>query len=58
MSQTSFVCTQMVSSIETVASPSDGLASHPGHLLGGGDLTPMQRCSQHILQSLQTGLLL
>ena len=34
------------------ASPSDGLMSYTGHLLGTG-LTPLQRCSQCIQQSHQ-----
>ena len=35
-------------------SPSDCLVSYPGHSLGGG-LTPLQRCSQCILQPQPTG---
>ena len=35
-------------------SPSDCLVSYPGHSLGGG-LTPLQRCSQCILQPQLTG---
>ena len=35
-------------------SPSYCLVSYPGHSLGGG-LTPLQRCSQCILQPQQTG---
>ena len=35
-------------------SPSDYLVSYPGHSLGGG-LTPLQRCSQCILQTQPTG---
>ena len=31
-------------------SPSDCSVSYPGHSLGGGCLTPLQRCSQCILQ--------
>ena len=34
--------------------PSDCLVSYPGHSLGGG-LTPLQRCSQCILQPQLTG---
>ena len=30
--------------------PSDYLMPYPGHLVGGG-LTPLQKCSQHILQT-------
>ena len=40
----------------TEASPSDGLASYPGHSLEEGVPTPLQRCSWHILQSQITGL--
>ena len=38
----------------TGTSPSDCLASYPGHSLGGG-LTPLQRCSSYILQPQPTG---
>ena len=31
-------------------SPSDCLVLYPGHSLGWGGLTPLQRCSQCILQ--------
>ena len=37
------------------ASPSDDLLSYPEHLLGGGSLTPQQRCRRCILQPLPTG---
>ena len=43
---------QSSSTAET--SPSDCLVSYPGHSLGGG-LTPLQRCSQCILQPQLTG---
>ena len=36
-------------------SPSDCLVSYPGHSLGGGGLTPLQRSSQCILQPQPTG---
>ena len=42
-------------SSRTGASPSDCLASYPGHSLGGG-LNPLQRCSWYILQHQLTGL--
>ena len=38
----------------TGTSPSDCLVSYPGHSFGWG-LTPLQRCSQCILQSQPTG---
>ena len=38
------------------ASPSDAFLSFPGHLLGVGFFTPLQRCSRCILQSQPTGL--
>ena len=43
-------------SCRAVASPSNGLVSYPGHLLGGGGLAPLQRCNQHILQPQLMGL--
>ena len=36
-------------------SPSDCLVSYPGHSLGGGGLTPLQRSSRCILQPQPTG---
>ena len=40
----------------TGASSSDGLVSYPGHSLGGGRLTPLQRCSRCILHTQPTGV--
>ena len=41
------------------ALPSDGLMSYPGHsLVGGGDLTPLQRCSRCILPPQPTGVII
>ena len=43
------LCIPQSSSI-TGASLSDCLVSYPGHSLGEWRLTPLQRCSQYILQ--------
>ena len=41
---------------QSLASPTNGLVSYPGHSLDGG-LTPLQKCSQYILQSQLTKLM-
>ena len=44
------------SSIITGSSPSNGLVSYLGHSFWVGGLTPLERCSQHILQLQLIGL--